>query len=598
MSAFDGFDAFQRILQESSNAIEHQKEAAEPDEISSSSSIGETLSSTSDGSWSYHERRQPYDLPFDLVRVTKKWVLPDDENLVTGKLQTVICEHRAESSTEWTPLPGRENQNMFVGPLSSSQRPHIPRDCAVTYFREFYTMGRKITEKLVIDDDIRVAHFIRKKAILRTSRTSNHIILPEGQFKDLFFMKEAMERHLKVLDKDTDTIQRSGFKQVLQFIDCPSIWDYEGLVKGPQNLFGVKIGEQTHAPSDERRWQTYVKEKVAIDVVNSESVLQRDYGDDSWLDEHHHTAEAESRPFRIRPDGSSEDTEISAIDIDDYHVICRNDIAAYLLSSRREAVGIQISQLKATVWDENKWDRTLIRQPDLHTVCNVWKSLVRSILSSQTSSDRMISRKELFDSKSGLVMLLHGPRKSARNVALGMTESLHRPLVIVSELSRLQHLSYCALRWSGVLLVEAAERLQPLEYESFSAYPGIILLATDKIESVIDSSYEAIDVVIDLEKPESTNEHKLLRSKSGKLWYEYLVDELPEWIETFGEEELQSISERLASHEKREVRMSKVISTAKMLAQLKKEVVREEHLIQVVRQCTAFDQRIDTRKEE
>lgn len=179
-----------------------------------------------------------------------------------------------------------------------------------------------------------------------------------------------------------------------------------------------------------------------------------------------------------------------------------------------------------------------------------------------------------------------------------MTESLHRPLVIVSELLRLQHLSYCALRWGGVLLVEAAERLQHLEYESFAAYPGIILLTTDKIESVIDSSYEAIDVVVDLEKFESSHEHKLLSSKTGKLWYEYLVDELPEWIETFGEKELQGISERLASHEKREVRMSKVISTAKMLAQLKKEAVREEHLIQVVRQCTAFDQRIDTRKEE
>ncbi|KAK2779160.1 hypothetical protein CKAH01_11419 [Colletotrichum kahawae] len=172
-------------------------------------------------------------------------------------------------------------------------------------------------------------------------------------------------------------------------------------------------------------------------MTNSEEILHNDYGSDNWLDEHHHTTAAESRPFRIGPDGSSEDTEISAIDIDDYHVICRNDIAAYLLSSRREAVGIQISQLKAAVWDENKWNRTL--------------------------------------------------------------------------------LSYCALRWSAVLLVEAAERLQHLEYESFAAYPGIILMTTDKIESVIDSSYEAIDVVVDLEKFESSQEHKLLRSKSGKL---------------------------------------------------------------------------------
>lgn len=384
MSASDGFDSFQRILQESTNKPEHDKGAAEPDE-------------TPDSDSSYSDYRWRSDkLRYDLVRVTRKWVPSDDMRLATGRLQTVVCEHLPESSTEWTPLPGEEIKTMFVGPLSSAQRPQILRDCAVTHFREFDTMGRKITENMVIDEDIRVAQFIRKKTFLRISRTSNYIILPESQFKDLFFMKEAMERHLKVLDKDTDTIRRSGYQQVLQFIDhmfplaesgrndmkdsgelsfdflwilfppgrivyecrrvqslvsheqclmvrhieerysqgegsrywhlaleevvcrpgtadrthlvttnrqiqyfegtvkataenlalvpvtlmaleeqtalyarlsqlgrryvslCmqgPSIWDYEGLVRGPQNLFGVKIGEQTHAPSDKRLWQ-------------------------------------------------------------------------------------------------------------------------------------------------------------------------------------------------------------------------------------------------------------------------------------------------------------------------------------------------------
>lgn len=169
--------------------------------------------------------------------------------------------------------------------------------------------------------------------------------------------------------------------------------------------------------------------------------------------------------------------------------------------------------------------------------------------------------------------------------------------MIVSGLSRIQHLSYCALRWGGILLVEAAERLLQFEYENFMASPGIIVLTTDKLGCMIDASYEAIDVVIDLSKPEYSRGDKLLRSKSGELWYKYLVDELPGWIEIVGEEELHSISERLASLEKREFRMSKVISTAKMLAQFKKEVVREEHLIQVVRQCTTSDQCTDTKAE-
>lgn len=159
-------------------------------------------------------------------------------------------------------------------------------------------------------------------------------------------------------------------------------------------------------------------------MTNSEDTLHRDYGDGNWLDEHHHIAAAECRPFRIELDGSSKNAEMPAIDIEDYHVICRTDIAAYLLSSRHEAVGIQVSHLEAVVWDKTQWDKTLIRQPELQAECSIWRSLLESLSSSQPSDNSKIPHKEPLASKSGLVMMLHGPRIFTRNIALGKSETI------------------------------------------------------------------------------------------------------------------------------------------------------------------------------
>jgi len=115
--------------------------------------------------------------------------------------------------------------------------------------------------------------------------------------------------------------------------------------------------------------------------------------------------------------------------------------------------------------------------------------------------------------------------------------------------------------------------------ECLSLYPGLLFLASPTTISRDNPCHEAIDAVINCEPAVSADDGSL----AAALWRQYFADEVPELIQSLSDARLIQTIRKLARAEPREMRMAKVLRTAKRLAMAKNTPVTLDHVMLIVR---------------